>query len=121
MTKRLHLEAAARYLAESGDKSLENSPILEFGVFLGDSILELLSLFQVYNLRPNKIIGIDSFSGLPENEHSFSKFSGGAYNARASVDNPIEFIHNKVRYPDLFLIESWYDQLNYQDVVLNEI
>ena len=47
-------------------KDLKNFDIYEFGVFRGDSMVELSALFNKHKIHVNKFHGFDVFSGMPK-------------------------------------------------------
>jgi hypothetical protein len=80
----------------------DTDPILEFGIFEGYSISEILKYTVDYNM-PNKVFGFDSFQGLPKDEGVWGK---GQF--CSTLDNTLSNIKNVTDATALTLVEGFF-------------
>ena len=85
-------------LKEERDKG----PILEFGVSQGTSIAVIAEACKEFRM-PNRIVGFDSFQGLPEQEGIWHK---GQF--ACSLEHVKE---NLAPWPNIELVPGWFDQV----------
>lgn len=86
------------------DQKNEN-PILEFGVFEGYSVSEMIKFLKKENMT-NQIVGFDSFAGLPKTEGPWGKgeFSSTYENTVACIKEACGEVDN------LTLVQGFFEQ-----------
>ena len=97
------LERIAKCLQKIKDRSDEDV-ILEFGVFEGYSISEMLKFLTANNMS-NKVIGFDSFQGLPKDEGVWGK---GQFSSTYEIT--IENIKEVVSTKNLTMIKGFFSE-----------
>lgn len=96
-----HLEAIYAQVKYMHDIH-EEGPLLEFGVSQGTSIAIMAEAMKEFGMT-NRIIGFDSFQGLPEDEGNWKK---------GEFDCSLEHVReNLAPWPNIELIPGWYDQV----------
>jgi hypothetical protein len=103
-----HLVEAVKCLAENGQPSTQAS---EFGVYRGKSLSLIHNLFTETGLLLDKLLGFDSFEGLPTESDGVKRFElfvpgwFGDTNGLKPDDNEV------VKY-----VKAWYSELSSKDI-----
>ena len=105
---------ASLRLANNIKQSGNQMNIIEFGVYTGDSIRLTTEVLRQFN-RPNFILGIDSFEGLPEETEGVDKFEHYKKGGFGDV-----FTKNR-GYADAVLLKKWFSDLVIEDVTQHNV
>ena len=83
---------------------------IEFGVHQGFSLMWLARLRDLHGLNDKKIIGVDSFAGLPISSSVWSK-GGFSDTSQTIVQQTLQSNLTDTQYQNIVIIESWFDEL----------
>lgn len=88
-------------------------PILEFGVCVGASIANMAKKLNDLQLS-NRIIGFDSFKGLPNDEGVKVGWKKGDFAVSLKIVQ-----ESLIDWPNIELVEGWYDEVLTEDLKKN--
>ena len=101
------LEKAVTYCDSIKPKN-EQINVIEFGLYQGESIRMVESMFKNYQ-RPRFLLGVDSFRGLPEENEGldlFVLFQKGMFSSHNDCSS----------FGEAKVINKWFSELNIEDV-----
>jgi hypothetical protein len=98
-------------------KNNVNGDIIEFGTWQGLGLTYFARLLHSKNLE-RKLIGIDSFEGLPHSTNFWKKGDFSNTEINYVINNILN--NSKLKSENLFLIKGWFNDINVKNK-LNEI
>lgn len=90
---------------------------LEFGVFYGSSIVCMREVMDNEGIKNSKIIGFDSFEGLPSEEYIEEEEPWEEGDFKSNYRFAKEYIKNNANSENIFLVKGWFRDTLKEDTI----